>query len=127
LRKSKLNKFAVNHLFADGVATRAKLFIVRAVKNDLPYSRFAAIAPRKTGNAVCRNLLKRRLRAAWTARRENLPGGFDVAIIARREVATVAFPVLLEMFAQSVKAAMDTAFTTPASASQGPQHKGESL
>ena len=85
MRKDKLVKAAVNRLFSDGASAKARLLVARALANGLPFSRFAAIAPRKIGTAVLRNRVKRRLRAAWALERAALPPGFDYAAIARRE------------------------------------------
>ncbi len=96
MRKDKLGKAAVNRLFNDGAAAKARLLVARALANGLSFSRFAAIAPRKLGTAVLRNRAKRRLRAAWALEREALPPGFDFAAIARREVIDAPFPTLRE-------------------------------
>lgn len=114
MRKDKLVKAAVNRLFNDGAAAKARLLVARALANGLPYSRFAAIAPRKIGTAVLRNRVKRRLRAAWALERAALPPGFDYAAIARREVAAAPFPVLRETLRSA--AARAAGAPTPAAA-----------
>lgn len=103
MRREKLNKGEVNRLFADGASAKERWLIARALANGLPHSRFAAIAPHKSGCAVFRNRLKRRLRAAWAAARAELPAGYDFAVIARREVADCEFPQLREMLARALR------------------------
>ena len=53
-------------------------------KNDLNFSRFAAVVSLKVSKkAVVRNKIKRRLRKIFTENLENLKGTFDIAITAK--------------------------------------------
>lgn len=103
MRRDKLNKFAVNRLFAEGNAAKGRWMVVRAAANALPYSRFTAVAPRKTGCAVVRNLVKRRLRAVWNLEHDAMPTGYDFAVIARREVADADFAELAAMLVKTAQ------------------------
>ena len=60
---------------------RSDLFILRALRTDLPSSRFGFTVRQAVGNAVARNRIKRRLREVVSA----LPisGGWDVVVSAR--------------------------------------------
>lgn len=91
---SRLSRVAVANLFAVGKVHKDKNFVLRFIANDLAFSRFAVIVSRKTGNAVLRNRIKRRLRAVWINEREKLPCGFDFAIIANKKIATMPFTEL---------------------------------
>lgn len=59
------------------------------------------MAGRKVGNAVARNRVKRRLRAALAL--TDLPTGFDLVVVGRQPAATAPFPELGQ--------ALDTAVT----------------
>lgn len=65
---------------------------MRSVANDLAWSRFAYSTPRRVGNAVTRNRLRRRLREAL--RSLPLREGFDVVVVARPEAAPASFHAL---------------------------------
>ena len=65
---------------------------MRSVANGLAWSRFAYSTPRRVGNAVTRNRLRRRLREAL--RSLPLREGFDVVVVARPEAAPASFDVL---------------------------------
>lgn len=70
-------------MFEKGSRGTAGRIAVRALPNGLPYSRLAAIAGKGCGNAVKRNRLRRRIRAAYRMQKEVVPEGWDVAVIAR--------------------------------------------
>ena len=70
-------------LFADGAVGKARLVLVRSLPNGLEGSRAAVVTGRRLGNAVRRNRLRRRLRAAYRLSKGGLPAGFDWALVAR--------------------------------------------
>ena len=68
-------------------------------------NRHDARAPRtkKTGNAVERNRIRRRLReAAKTALNHKARAGFDYVLIARREAISAPFPALVENLSRAL-------------------------
>lgn len=65
---------------------------MRSVANGLEWSRFAYAIPRRVGNAVVRNRVRRRLREAL--RSLPLRPGFDVVVTARPEAAAAGFQAL---------------------------------
>ena len=60
---------------------RSDLFVLRALRTDLPSSRFGFPVRQAVGNAVVRNRIKRRLREAVSAM--PIAGGWDVVVSAR--------------------------------------------
>jgi ribonuclease P protein component len=50
---------------------------------------------RKVGNAVIRNLVKRRLRAWFRSARVRLPQGMDWVVIARSTARKASFPAMV--------------------------------
>jgi ribonuclease P protein component len=65
---------------------------VRSVPNDQELTRYAFAISRRVGNAVTRNLVKRRLREIL--RLCGLTEGFDIVVVARPAAAEVDFQAL---------------------------------
>jgi ribonuclease P protein component len=63
------------------------------VKGQIGLVRYGLVAGKRIGNAVKRNRIKRRLRAA--VRESVLTPGFDYVLIAGPGVATASFPSLM--------------------------------
>ena len=62
---------------------KTSFFVSYRLKNELGYSRFGISVPRKTGNAVVRNRIKRQVRAA-IGLSTNFEESVDIVIIVRR-------------------------------------------
>lgn len=77
-------KNAVSKLFDNGSNGSYGNILVKAVPNPDNTTRIAAIAGKKLGNAVARNKMKRKIRAAFRQQKTSLPQGWDLAIIARK-------------------------------------------
>lgn len=73
----------IGALFREGARGTSGCVTARALPNDLPHSRLAAVAGKKIGCAAERNRMRRRLRAAYRLSRESLPPGWDLALLAR--------------------------------------------
>jgi ribonuclease P protein component len=56
----------------------------------------------KVGNAVVRNRIRRRLRELFRTRRQRLPKGLDVVLIARTQAAEADAPALSAAFERLV-------------------------
>lgn len=69
--------------------------ILNVLPNGLSHNRFGFIVSGRVGNAVVRNRLKRRLRAAIHSLLPDLSNGFDVVIIARPSAAAAAYQELV--------------------------------
>jgi ribonuclease P protein component len=52
----------------------------------------------KVGNAVVRTSIRRRLRELFRARRQELPKGLDMVLIARRSAAEAQWPAFVRAF-----------------------------
>ncbi|CAI8033589.1 Ribonuclease P protein component, partial [Geodia barretti] len=83
-------RFAQIH--REGTSSANRLLVIRILPNGLEHSRFGFVVSKRIGNAVTRNLIKRRLRES--VRQTNTKGGWDAVIIARRGASSVEFSQL---------------------------------
>jgi ribonuclease P protein component len=63
--------------------------VLIACRNDTETTRFGFSVGKRIGKAVVRNKVKRRLREL--ARSSNIPGGWDLVFIARKDASTADF------------------------------------
>ncbi len=68
-----------------------RYLIILSMDNDLPASRFGITVSRKTGSAVTRNRIKRRIRDLQRLNRDCIVPGKDIVVIATREASTATF------------------------------------
>ena len=80
LRLTESKRFSQIHGKGNSIANR--LLVIRALPNGLEWSRFGFVVSKRIGNAVTRNLVKRRLRES--VRQNRVKGGWDAVFIARR-------------------------------------------
>jgi len=95
---------------ADFLAARGELrapagpILLQARKrNDIRAPRVGFTVTKKAGNAVERNRIRRRLRAAVKALTGKVRPGFDYVLIARREVISAPFATLVNNLEQAFK------------------------
>jgi ribonuclease P protein component len=67
------------------------LIVLVASSNQLSTSRIGIIAGRRLGNAVCRNHVKRVIRALLQSYLERIQPGWDILLIARTPVIQANF------------------------------------
>ena len=81
-----------------GRTWRDRLLTLIVLPNEQEHNRFGFVVSKRVGNAVTRNLVKRRLREIMRQldRAERLDAGHDYLIIVRPTVATVPFATLSE-------------------------------
>lgn len=72
-------------------------------KPHLETPRFAVVASKRVGNAVCRNLAKRRLRAVFRTCAPMLEDNADVIVYVRRGFYTFPFEKLVKKFADAAR------------------------
>lgn len=83
LRLTGSTRFSQIH--REGRASANRLLVLKSLPNDIDRSRFGILVGKRSGNAIVRNRVKRRLREVL--RREPVVAGWDIVIIARRPAA----------------------------------------
>ena len=74
-----------------GRKTGGRYLIILSMENDQPASRFGITVSRKTGNAVVRNRIKRRIRELQRLNHDRVVPGKDIVVIATREASRATF------------------------------------
>ena len=74
-----------------GQKVGGRYLIILSMNNGLPASRFGITVSRKTGNAVTRNRVKRRIRELQRLNRSNVVAGKDIVVIATRRAPGATF------------------------------------
>ena len=78
-----------SQIHREGTSAANRLLVIRYLANGLDHSRFAFVVSKRVGNAVIRNLIKRRLREA--VKSCELASGWDAVFIARRGVQNATY------------------------------------
>jgi ribonuclease P protein component len=89
-------------VYRQGTAYRGRLFSVHAFPNEHGTPRLGLSIPRKVGNAVTRNAVRRRLREVFYSCISELSGNLDLVVSARPAAAEATFEELREEFSKSL-------------------------
>lgn len=93
LRQHRLTGDArISTIHRQGRSAANNLLVFRWHPNGLDHSRFCFVAGKRVGNAVLRNLVKRRLREV--VRQTDFDAGWDTIIMARRGAGEADFAEL---------------------------------
>jgi ribonuclease P protein component len=79
----------IAEIHRDGRSTANRLLVIRYLSNGLGRSRFCFVVSKRIGNAVARNLVKRRLREA--VRSTPVKPGWDAVLIARSNARRASY------------------------------------
>ena len=82
--KNRIKKYSeFQKVIQEGEVKKTSFFVSYRLQNSLGYSRFGISVPKKTGNAVVRNKVKRQVRAA-ISQLTNFEESVDIVIIVRK-------------------------------------------
>lgn len=82
-----------------------ELLVLCALRNDLEFSRFGFSVSARVGNAVVRNRIKRRLRAAMRLQMDQIAPGWDIIWIARRPISKANYHEMFNACARLLRRA----------------------
>jgi len=91
-------------LYERGRCDRGKYFNLIHLPNDLGYSRMAAVASRKVGNAVQRNRIRRRAKELFRRNKDLLISPLDLVLITKREMRDASWADLCGRFVEALRA-----------------------
>ena len=74
-----------------GRTLASPIMVLAFLQNDLDYSRFGFVVSKRLGNAVQRNKLKRRMREAARLRLSQVKPGYDLVVIARKQINRASY------------------------------------
>ncbi len=90
-----LHRSEFRRVYEEGQRRSTTLCAIFSRPNGLRETRLGITAPARLGNAVLRNRVKRRLREVFRLNRSTIPGGWDMVINPRAEVAKIPFESLV--------------------------------
>lgn len=80
-----------DNVFKNGCKFVEKNVVVYYHPNSEPLSRLGVIVPKRVGNAVTRNKVKRQVREIFRINRDNLSAGVDIVVIARKKAGGAGY------------------------------------
>ena len=89
--KNRIKKYSeFQKVIEEGEVKKTCFFVSYSLNNELGYSRFGISVPKKTGNAVVRNRIKRQVRSA-IGQSTDFNKSLDIIIIVRKNYEITAF------------------------------------
>ena len=88
-------------VFETGRRFSSKYLVIYALPSGLDFSRLGLSVSKKTGSAVIRNKIRRRLRESVRRRLADKPLRYDIVIVARTAAAGALFADLDRMIAKT--------------------------
>ena len=93
--KNRIKKYSeFQKVIEEGEVKKTCFFVSYTTNNDLGYSRFGISVPKKTGNAVVRNRIKRQVRSA-IGQSTKFEKAIDTVLIVRKNYVTNSFDQIL--------------------------------
>jgi ribonuclease P protein component len=93
--KNRIKKYSeFQKVIEEGEVKKTCFFVSYATNNELGYSRFGISVPKKTGNAVVRNRIKRQVRSA-IGQSTKFDKSIDMVLIIRKNFDTNSFDQVL--------------------------------
>ncbi len=93
--KNRIKKYSeFQKVIGEGEVKKTSFFVSYTIQNNLGYSRYGISVPKKTGNAVLRNRIKRQIRSA-IGQSTKFEKPVDTVLIVRKSYDTENFKEIL--------------------------------
>ena len=93
--KNRIKKYSeFQKVIEEGEVKKTRFFVSYSIDNKLGYSRFGISVPKKTGNAVVRNRIKRQIRSA-IGQSTKFDKSVDMVLIVRKNYDQDSFNQVL--------------------------------
>lgn len=106
MARSKLTRLTdspeFERAYRQGTAFRGRLFSLHAFPNEIGIPRLGLSVSKKVGNAVTRNVVRRRLKEVFYSTFERIPGSFDLVVSAKPGAAGATFEELSQEFLRAL-------------------------
>ena len=101
--KNRIKKYSeFQKVIEKGEVKKTCFFVSYTIPNELGYSRFGISVPKKTGNAVIRNRIKRQVRSAIGQSTDFVPST-DIVIVVRHHYDVDKFEQILSEIKEIIK------------------------
>ena len=74
-----------------GKSYASPIMVLAFLQNELDYSRFGFVVSKRLGKAFNRNKIKRRMRESIRLQMQEIKPGFDLVLIARKEIGQATY------------------------------------
>lgn len=81
-------------LYRKGKCISGHCMVVYCLKNKTPLTHLGITVSKKTGNAVVRNGIKRRIRESFRLMLPAIKDGYDIVVVARQSCVNAHFTVI---------------------------------
>ncbi len=91
-KQNRLNKDSdFKKVYDRGKSYANKYLVIFFLKNNLDYNRVGFVTTKKLGNAVKRNLYRRRLKESYRLYQDNLNTGYDIILLFRSRIPDIGY------------------------------------
>ena len=98
----KLNR-EFRYAYRKGAKVVTDCLVCYSYNNRQSFNKLGITVSASIGKAVCRNRIKRLIRAAYSARKDELQKGYNIIVVARSKAAGASYEDILNAFDYCVR------------------------
>ncbi|NLL61208.1 MAG: ribonuclease P protein component [Candidatus Atribacteria bacterium] len=91
VKESSIKTSEFRRVFSGGNKILGKNIVLHVLSTQQENNKVGIIVKKSIGNAVQRNKIRRRLREIWRQQNKVLSPGYDMVIVARKEIISATF------------------------------------
>ncbi len=92
-------------IYREGMSVGDRYIAIKYAAHEKPKARAGFVVAKEVGNAVCRNRVKRLLKEAYRANRHRVKRGYELVIVARKEIAGLKLVQIEESLVKNLEKA----------------------